>query len=680
MKKFWVSSLLLIIILGAVAVLYFDLFNLKFKKEATIAAILSDEDHRRNSERLLLSLTNPDPDIRRFAALAIGRNGDIAAVDRLFDLIQDSSETVAEAAIFGIGISGEKSFAFRLLDMDENLPPERLALVIQAVGRLTDTSMTNIIADLVLYLDHVDHRVREEAAYALWRAGAKSYAPVLMKLCRNDVVRPVQIAALYSLVRMKIADPIDLYSEWLPDSEPFIRSLALRGLGYSKDEKVIPLIASGLNDRNNNVVSQAISSLTNVGGEKVIKYLASRYTQEIDAKIKTQLLQSFTKLESDAIVDYAHDDINVEAMHYDKDDKTKIDSIAISVRTAAIVYLAKIEGDNILPLIDSLATKRYRYLQESLVEALSLIGGEAVKPRLMAYFKDSIATVRAAAFDALCNIDSTNLDYYIKTALADEDYVVGVHAVDLIGQKQLNKYLPQLSTLVQMGNDEEVDLKRAVVSAAAQFLDGEFVDEAEDILYHGLMDREYLVSRDAAKIYKDMLNIDKSAFITSPLGMLSKNKIKSLIMDYKTNPHAVVITNRGEIEIELYFDAAPLTVYNFMHLARSGYYDNLLFHRVMPNFVVQGGDPRGDGWGGPGYAIRCEYNNITYNSGCVGMAHSGKDSGGSQFFITLSPQPHLDASYTLFGKVVRGMEVVDSIERGDIIQGVRIIETSEKYK
>ncbi len=677
MKKFWIASLVLIIILGVIAVLYFDLLNLKYKKEAAIAAIISDEDHRRTSDRLLLSLSDPDPDIRKYAALAIGRSGDMAVVDRLFNVVHDTSEAAAETAIFAIGLSGEKSFAVRLMNMWEDFSPELLAVIIQAVGRLSDSTMPDIIADLSLFLDHVDHRVREQVAFALWRAGATSYAPALVKLCRDDAVRPVKIAALYALVRMGIGDPTDLYAEWLPDSDAFVRSLAIRGLGLSKDENVISLIASGLNDRNNNVVSQAISSLTAVGGDRVIKFLTSRYAQETGEKIKTQLLQSFTKLESDAVVDYARDDIHVDYMYFDKDDKTKCDTTSISVRTAAIIYLAKIQGEEILPLIDSMTIKRYPYLHESLVKALSLIGGESVKPRLMAYFKDSLSSVRAAAFITLCTIDSSNLDYYIKTALADRDYVVMEHAVEKIGQLKLEKYLPQLMTLMQMNKDDEVDLKRALVTAAGEFLSEEIISQAEEILYHGLMDKEYLVSREAALIYQDKLDVNKSAYVTPPRGLLPKDKIKSLLREYKKNPHAIIFTNRGEIEMELYFDAAPLTVYNFMKLAYSGFYNNLAFHRVVHNFVIQGGDPRNDGWGGPGYSIRCEYNNITYKRGCFGMAHSGKDSGGSQFFITLSPQPHLDARYTLYGKVTKGIEVVDRIVRGDIIETVHIITGNE---
>jgi len=110
----------------------------------------------------------------------------------------------------------------------------------------------------------------------------------------------------------------------------------------------------------------------------------------------------------------------------------------------------------------------------------------------------------------------------------------------------------------------------------------------------------------------------------------------------------------------------------FITLARKGYYNGLQVHRVVPNFVVQDGDPRGDGEGGPGYTIRDELNQRPFVRGTVGMALSWKDTGGSQFFITHSPQPHLDALYTAFGHVVNGMDVVDRIQQGDTIQRVRV--------
>ncbi|MEX0908499.1 MAG: peptidylprolyl isomerase [Gemmatimonadaceae bacterium] len=130
-------------------------------------------------------------------------------------------------------------------------------------------------------------------------------------------------------------------------------------------------------------------------------------------------------------------------------------------------------------------------------------------------------------------------------------------------------------------------------------------------------------------------------------------------------------TERGPIVVELFGAEAPLTVRNFLDLARGGTFRGTRFHRVVPNFVVQDGDPRGDGSGGPGYSIRDELNPHRYDRGVLGMALSGPDTGGSQWFITHSPQPHLDGGYTVFGRVISGFAVLDEIVQGDLLLGVR---------
>jgi peptidyl-prolyl cis-trans isomerase B (cyclophilin B) len=136
---------------------------------------------------------------------------------------------------------------------------------------------------------------------------------------------------------------------------------------------------------------------------------------------------------------------------------------------------------------------------------------------------------------------------------------------------------------------------------------------------------------------------------------------------------ARIETARGTIELALAPREAPDTVQNFVTLAERGYFDGLHWHRVVPYFVIQDGDPMGTGAGGPGYTIRCEYNTLRYDTGALGMALSGKDTGGSQYFITLSPQPHLDGRYTIFGHVVKGQNVVAAMRRGDLIRKVTIL-------
>ena len=139
---------------------------------------------------------------------------------------------------------------------------------------------------------------------------------------------------------------------------------------------------------------------------------------------------------------------------------------------------------------------------------------------------------------------------------------------------------------------------------------------------------------------------------------------------------AIIQTKKGDIELELFEKDAPNTVANFVKLINEGFYDGLTFHRVIPDFVIQGGCPKGNGTGGPGYTIKCETegNPNKHGTGALSMAHAGKDTGGSQFFITHSPQPHLDGVHTVFGKVTKGMDVVNKIQQGDVMEKVIVVE------
>lgn len=135
-----------------------------------------------------------------------------------------------------------------------------------------------------------------------------------------------------------------------------------------------------------------------------------------------------------------------------------------------------------------------------------------------------------------------------------------------------------------------------------------------------------------------------------------------------------IMTDRGEIELELFPEYAPKTVNNFICLAKDGYYDGIIFHRVIPNFMVQGGDPTGTGRGGPGYNFEDEFagNPLQHETGSLSMANAGPGTNGSQFFITHCPQPHLNGKHTVFGKVTKGQDVVDAIRQGDVMISVSV--------
>ena len=142
--------------------------------------------------------------------------------------------------------------------------------------------------------------------------------------------------------------------------------------------------------------------------------------------------------------------------------------------------------------------------------------------------------------------------------------------------------------------------------------------------------------------------------------------------------YAIISTEKGDMKAELFVDETPIAAGNFIKLAESRFYDGLTFHRVIPDFVIQGGCPRGDGTGGPGYRIKCETSapRQYHDRGVLSMAHAGRDTGGSQFFIchNRTNTQHLDGRHTCFGKVVEGLDVIDDIRQGDKILSIRIVE------
>ncbi len=143
--------------------------------------------------------------------------------------------------------------------------------------------------------------------------------------------------------------------------------------------------------------------------------------------------------------------------------------------------------------------------------------------------------------------------------------------------------------------------------------------------------------------------------------------------------NATISTDKGDIHVDIFIEGAPKAAQNFIDLAKKGFYDGVVFHRVIPNFMVQGGDPTGTGRGGPGYQFADEFagNPLRHERGVISMANAGPGTNGSQFFITHAPQSHLDGKHTVFGRVTSGMDVVDAIRQGDVMESVTIEEAGD---
>lgn len=191
---------------------------------------------------------------------------------------------------------------------------------------------------------------------------------------------------------------------------------------------------------------------------------------------------------------------------------------------------------------------------------------------------------------------------------------------------------------------------------------------AKELLTKNLKHSDYDIAKASADALKNITGSSFEKQITAPKYRTDFDW--PFIDKLSEKRYASLRTSKGTIKIELFSEIAPFTVQNFVKLGEKGYFNNTIFHRVVPNFVIQGGDPTGTGYGGPGYSIRSEFSPLSYEAYTVGMASSGKDTEGSQFFITHSPQPHLDGRYTLFGKVIDGFDVVDKIQIGDVFESV----------
>lgn len=628
-----------------------------------LASIIHQEDARQLTSQLESYLADDSSRVRARAVLAIGRIGHPRSGQLLLDMLGDPSIDVAAEAAFALGLTSNNEAALPLLAIANDLPSAIVVEAVKAAGRLADSSMADVAAELTVFLSHPSPDVREATCLALFYAGGKQPVSDLIEFEAQEPDREVRLAALYALSRMGIDKASDVYIKYQADSDPHARMLAVRGLAACDIPDRARLLALSLNDSDNRVAAQAIAGLVAADDAKSAEYIAGKFERLQDEKLITAAIDGLRSLESKL-------GFETVMMHLRA-------GLSDNVTIAGVRYLAAIQKDRAVMFIDSLLYDNPKApVRAACADAFGIIGRQNLVSRLAVLFADEDPMVRGSAFAALIEIDSTNLGFYLDQALADADPMSVVLAIDQIGQKKLTRYLPQMTTLMTARSGVDVDIRRSIVDAASGFFDEMDRDTTlMELLTAALYDPEYIVRRQAAGFYEEKFNEDRTAQIAPARTRISEREIKNGIERYGQNPYAVIVTSKGEVELELYFDVAPLTVLSFKELAETGFYDGLNFHRVVPNFVVQGGDPRGDGWGGPPYYIRCEYSDERYGRGTVGIATSGKDTGGSQFFITHSPQPHLDARYTIFGQVTSGMEVVDQLVKGDIIENILIRES-----
>lgn len=616
-------------------------------------------------------LTASDPAIVVATVHAIGRLQTETALPRLTAALGHADWRVRQAAAFAWGQIEAAPAAPLKARITADAAPDVRVTSTQALGKLKDVDWGFLreagTAD-------ADHRVRVEARIALGlqarrNDGVGHGLTMALPGWLKDGDPTLRRAAAYAFRRAtKLDGPTHLEAalECASDSDGEVRALCVRVLGRFGDLE--PHQAQALDAQLIKAVGDAdwrvgVEAWRSAGEAKRLAAVAPTLmviSQQYRA-LETPRLHVWTA-GLDALLDARLPDARPVAEHLFRlqSDGDSSPGIALGLahvrcRAAAILDLS---GGDRLATCDAAAPK-------GLIAALTgpVLAGlpppkraEAIVTR---YAAAKTPGMRIALLEAAGELkDQPSMTAVVVQGVGDPDVAVFSQAAASAGKLGIAKsgeaILLRLTDLLAA---REYEAAIAAIDALAGLKHA----PAQATLNALLADSNVSIAEHASAALK-ALGITAAAAPTPP---------KPTLRGAPDAKAAVVQTTKGKFTIDLHAADAPITVQNFVTLAEKGFYDGLLFHRVVGDFVVQGGDPRGDGWGGPGYAIPCEINPQRYHRGAVGMALAGKDTGGSQWFVTHAPQPHLDGRYTVFGQV-KTFEVVDALAVGDRILKVTI--------
>ena len=634
----------------------------------TFARLLRAEDTRTFDRDLLsAAATSHDPWLRKKAALAAGRIRDPGATEMIAALLRDPDPSVRRGAAVGAGVAEDPRLVSPLIGALADPDATTASAAAFALGRFgTPEAMEALLS----VLGKVGP-ARAAAAMALFRSKEPRVRKRLASLATDPAVSPAERrSAVYSLARRPAKESAAALRAVLrgneSDGDPDAIAWAARGCGILKEgaavSDLVRLAASGN-------VSVAVQSLLAL--EKIVA--ASK-----DAWIGGEARSVALARAKDPIPGVA-----VAALRLlggIPPDAVTREALEEAVRRkgwrgeTALVSLARIEGANVARLLQEGAEGDSLELKLGACEAMEFVAdpvAESVGDRLLS---DGSARVRAAALSSLAKGRMPVPEARLLAALGDPSPFVRAAALEAAAPR-----LESAPALVpswerafagSFGAAEPDDVVTALEAAAARGVAGRWLVAAK------VDDRDAVVRDKARRLMVEKFGATPGGFrripVTSRRSMEEYREVARMADGFATE--AEIRTVRGVFRIALDFEEAPTTSFSFYALAKRGFFDRLVIHRVVPDFVVQTGDPRGDGSGGPGYVLRDELNGLTYRRGTVGMALSGPDTGGSQWFIALAPQPHLDGGYTIFGQVVAGLEVLDRIEQDDRLLSVKIRE------
>jgi cyclophilin family peptidyl-prolyl cis-trans isomerase/HEAT repeat protein len=629
-------------------------------KSKTLADIAILEDERGiDTAKVGQWIVSGDPEVRARTAYMIGIVGDTAYRASLAKLLDDDTKPVRLQAIFAAGQLGDSTYTQWLLRYSADGDSAIKSRAIEALSKVGSQATTKqLIAILSDTLERPHFRAL--AAESIHRLRDRLSFGALVAQTTNPNIA-IREKVFFSLARRANAQALPFYVTGLKDANPQIRIYSLNALTRVADRSVLAEIAPLMQENDWRVRYYCLG----VADKLKAQELLPQVTALLDAKEHVYVRQAAIRVLGDIGDQLAYEHLT-----------TFLEDADINLCTEALTAIARLRKDEALPQIRTWSKSDNPLKRATAASACGSVVSSERWSILKLLASDGAPAVRAAAYENLLSAQSDSIkDLFTIPALIDSDMVPVVLACDRIARDTLIAELNNLLTRYKGTRDN--DIKAAILDCLAAFGDS-LIGKlgVSELVTAALADDSYSIRKRASALAA-MLKMPVAAENDHYPTAITPESYRLIYASDSPNPIAEINTVKGMVRIELLRNAAPKTAANFIKLAKSGFYDKRVWHRVVPDFVIQDGCPRGDGWGSPGYEIRCEYNDLPYNIGSVGMATSGKDTGGSQYFICQSPQPHLNGRYTLFGNVIEGMDVVEKIEIGDLIKSVKIIEPKE---
>jgi cyclophilin family peptidyl-prolyl cis-trans isomerase/HEAT repeat protein len=602
--------------------------------------------------------------IRAQAALAIGQVAGRARIGRLRTLIADPDTAVAANAAFALGLLKD-SASVAVLGTALRSPAGVGAAAAWALGEIGAASRGVIEAALG------GTNVAPATTSAILLAAAK-LRPVPSPLIARHLAasnHEVRWSAAYAIARPRARDGLRALLPLAADTAADVRALVAGALskaatGDSLGEPARKILRTLAADRDHLVRTNAVRTLAAYGPAERDVVLATLH--DADVNVRVAAAQAAGPALDTARADW---------------ERLFAGDSTFMVRRSLLDAAAR-NGVALTAIAPWASNSDWRLRAAAASAAIAAAPAarriDVARPLL----DDEDGRVRVAAIDAVAPladsaIAGVDARAFLAGQLADRDVYARAAIISALGRHpRVDEVGRMLQAYREAFEDDDNDARIAALRfVAASWQRDSAAWRAADV-----------VSLRALPVATDPLESAEVRDV-GPLaawrGLAPKAKdlawydsvVRAIVLPTRAGhaPRAKIVTERGELVVTLHGADAPLTVKNFIDLARKGYYRDTRFHRVVPNFVAQDGDPRGDGNGGPGYAIRDEFNRRRYDRGAVGMALSGPDTGGSQYFLAHAPQPHLDGHYTVFGHLTSGDGVLDRIVQGDRIVDIQVV-------